>query len=52
MDGICERYLAWAEARRDLGKLAATEYANKAIHLAIFAHALAARPAARWCPTT
>lgn len=42
---VCEHYLAWAEARRDEGKLAPEHYANKERHLGLFCDALGSRVA-------
>jgi integrase len=43
VDWVCEHYLAWAEKRRDEGKLPETEYRNKCRHLGIFADSLGPR---------
>ncbi len=42
-DVVCGYYLSWAKKQKDEGKLAATEFANKARHLGIFSDHLGQR---------
>lgn len=44
-DVVCGRYLRWAKKQCDEGKLAASEFANKARHLGIFSDHLGPRVA-------
>jgi integrase len=45
VEWICEHYLAWAEKRRDEGRLSPAHYTNKEYHLGLFAEAFGARVA-------
>lgn len=48
--GVCENYLAWAEQRRDDGRLSAEHFTNKQYHLGHFCEALGRRNAASLVP--
>ncbi len=50
VEQVAEAYLVWCETRVAGGKLADTEYRNKARHLGILADALGARPVASLAP--
>jgi hypothetical protein len=45
VDWVCERYLAWAQKRRDEGHLDPHHYVGKERHLGIFADAIGSRVA-------
>jgi len=47
---VCEHYLAWAEGRKDEGKLPVTEYRNKQRHLGIVCHSLGRRAVSSLTP--